>query len=114
MNITKQVVGDYVVLYAEGMLTTGGRGEEFERHIQNLFQEGHRHVVVDLARASMVDSSGIRALVRGYTTSQRLGGSFTLLNPGERLLRLLRTTRLDTVLPITESIEALQSKRASR
>ena len=111
MSVAKQIVGESVVLYAEGDLTTSGPGAAFEQQIQDAFEEGDRYVVVDLARARMVDSSGIRALVRGYTTAQRLGGSFSLLNPNERLLRLLRMTHLDSVIPIIDSLAAIQDAR---
>ena len=114
MGVTEQIVGDYVVLQAGESLTTGGTGEEFEQRLQDLFQSGHLHAVADLGGAARVDSSGIRALVRGYTTAQRLGGSFSLLRPDQRLLRLLRTTRLDTIFPIFDSLEALQQSRHPR
>jgi anti-sigma B factor antagonist len=114
MGVAKQIVGESVVLYAEGDLTTGGSGATFEQQIQNAFQDGDRHVIVELSRARMVDSSGIRALVRGYTTAQRLGGSFTLLNPNDRLLRLLRMTHLDSVIPIIDSLDAIQDSRRSK
>ncbi len=56
-------------------LVAGGAAEAFERQLQQLVRGGYRHLIVDLRRVSAIDSAGIRALVRGHTTAQRVGGT---------------------------------------
>ena len=83
---------------------TGGPAEELERRIQELFRQGYRHVVVDLRAVPSADSAGIRALVRGHTSAQRLNRRFTLIGPNPRVMGLLNLSLLDRVLEIKESI----------
>lgn len=95
---------DPFVLTPDGALVAGGSAEQLEEHVQALYAQGHRHVVVDLTKVPYMDSSGIRALVRGHTSAQRAGGSFVLVAPTSRVTRLLSLTRLDTVLQIRDQL----------
>ena len=83
----------------------GGPAEEFEQRVQDLLAEGFLHLVTDLRRVPQVDSSGIRALVRGYTTAQRFGGSFKLVAPSTLVRTILEVTRLNSIFPIYDSVE---------
>lgn len=91
-------------------LVAGGPAEEFERHVQALFRQGFRHLVVDLRATASVDSAGVRALVRGHTTAQRMGGTFRLVGADARVLAILRLSRLDSVLEICDTLEAARSR----
>lgn len=82
----------------------GGPAAELEHRVQDLFRQGYQHVVVDLRSVPMADSAGIRALVRGHTTAQRLHRRFTIVAPNARVSELLRLSLLDRVLEIKDSI----------
>lgn len=88
----------------------GGAAEEFERRVQALLAEGHRYLIVDLRGVAEIDADGIRALVRGYTTAQRLGGSFRLTGVNAQVRAFLQTAHLDTVFAIYESVDAAQAR----
>ena len=106
MAIAEQVVGQYLVLVPDGRLVLGGLSEEYEQRVQVLLNGGSLHLVTDLRRVPQIDSTGVRAVVRGYTTAQRLGGSFKLASPPATVRMVLQVTKLDTVLPIFDSVEA--------
>lgn len=96
-----------LVLAPPERLVTGGGAEVFEEQLHDLLTEGgHRAIVVDLTGVEYMDSSGIRALVRGYTTSRRTGANVVFACAGPRVERLLQLTRLDRVLHLCDSIEA--------
>lgn len=101
---THHAPGSRLVLSPQEPLVTGGPAEELERRIQDLFRQGYRHVVVDLRAVPSADSAGIRALVRGHTSAQRLNRRFTLIGPNARVRELLALSLLDRVLEIKESI----------
>ena len=84
--------------------------EQFERHVQTLLADGHRHLVVDLGGVGRIDDSGIRALVRGYTTAQRLGGSLRLVGANTDVRAFLQSAHLDSVFPVLDSVEAAQAR----
>jgi anti-anti-sigma factor len=91
-------------------LVAGGPAEQFERHVQGLFRQGFRHLVTDLRGVTGVDSAGVRALVRGHTTAQRVGGTFRLVGADAQVLAVLRLSRLDSVLEICETLEAARAR----
>ena len=87
-------------------LVAGGAAEAFERDIQGLFRTGHRHLIIDLSGVAMMDSGGIRALVRGHTTAQRLGGSVRLAAMRPVVGQVLEASRLSSIFVTYESVEA--------
>ena len=87
-------------------LVAGGAAEAFERDIQQLFRAGQRHLIIDLSGVSMMDSGGIRALVRGHTTAQRLGGSMRLAAMPPVVARVLEDSRLSSIFVTYDSVEA--------
>jgi hypothetical protein len=52
----------------------------------------------------------VRALVRGYTTARRVGGSFRLARANADVRGLLRDAHLDTVFPISDSVEEARAR----
>ena len=87
-------------------LVAGGAAEAFERDIQGLFRTGHRHLIIDLSGVAMMDSGGIRALVRGHTTAQLLGGSVRLAAMRPMVGQVLEASRLSSIFVTYESVEA--------
>ena len=93
-----------MVLSPQEPLTAGGPAEELERRIQETFKAGYEHVVIDLRGVPTADSGGIRALVRGHTTAQRLNRRFTLVSPNPRVRELLELSLLTRVLEVVDSL----------
>lgn len=87
-------------------LVAGGAAEAFEKDIQQLFRRGQRHVILDLSGVAAIDSAGIRALVRGHTTSQRLGGSLRLAAIRPAVLAVLEASRLAAIFDTYASVDA--------
>ena len=78
-----------------------GRHPACTSAIQQLIDTGSTHVAVNLAGVTELDSSGIGALVRAFTTLKRAGGKCTYFSPNKRVVMLLKMVRLDTVLDIS-------------
>lgn len=96
--------GARLVLSPQEALVAGGPAEELERRIQALYREGYRHVVVDLRAVPTADSAGVRALVRGHTSAQRLQRRFTLTGLNPRVREILGLSLLEGVLEVKDSI----------
>lgn len=111
MALSTKAAGDRLVLSPREELTAGGTAEEFEWRVKELYKAGYRHLVADLRGVPFIDSGGIRALVRGFTTAQRLGGSFTLVAPNPKVRELLKASHLETVFPIFESVEPAVARK---
>ncbi|HEX7282702.1 MAG TPA: STAS domain-containing protein [Vicinamibacterales bacterium] len=95
---------DRMVLSPQEPLVSGGPAEELERGIQDTFKQGYEHVVVDLRGVPTADSAGIRALVRGHTSAQRLNRRFTVVSPNPRVRELLELSLLTRVLDVVDSL----------
>lgn len=95
-----------LVLSPQQALVAGGAAETFEHQVQALYEQGQRHLVVDLIHVTDLDSRGVRALVRSHTTGQRLGGTLKLANANARVLSVLQLAGLDQVLALHGSVRA--------
>lgn len=93
-----------LLLSPQEPLVAGGRAEELERRIQEVFKSGYEHVVIDLRGVPNADSAGVRALVRGHTSAQRLNRRFTLVSPNPRVRELLELSLLTRVLEVVETL----------
>ena len=81
MQIDQETRDGRLVLTPHGSLLCAGPAEQFEALLQNVLAEGHRHLIVVLEQVPHIDSGGIRSLVRGHLTAQRIGGIHL---PGQR------------------------------
>jgi anti-anti-sigma factor len=106
MSALRPTVGDRIVLSPQEPLAAGGAAEAFERHVQQLFRNGYRNLVLDLSGVRSIDSAGIRALVRGHTSAQRVGGSLRLAAATPAVNKVLELSHLAGVFETYDSIEA--------
>jgi len=102
VNIRIRNAGPATILDLDGPLKLGKAEEAFRSQIQQLVDAGTKHVAVNLAGVSDLDSSGIGALVRAFTTLKRSGGKCTFFSANKRLLMLLKMVRLDGVLDLAQ------------
>lgn len=70
-----------------------------------LFEEAlrHREVRIDLSTLERVDHAGLGVLVEAFAAARRAGVKMVFHRPGESIRGVLRFTRLDRVLPISDS-----------
>jgi anti-sigma B factor antagonist len=59
-------------------------------------------VVVDLARVTFLDMSGLTALMESSRVVERAGGCLVLAHPTRLVQRLLQITGLEDALPVSE------------
>ena len=65
-------------------------------------------VIVDLSGLSFIDSSGLAVIVMASTQARDIGARVELVASTERVLKVLRITGLDTLLPLHNSLESVQ------
>lgn len=64
-----------------------------------LIEQGHRHLILDLAAVTFCDSSGFSALVGIFRCAKTADGSLVLAAVPDRLERMLDLTGLTAMLP---------------
>jgi anti-anti-sigma factor len=68
-------------------------------------QRGRRRLVVDLGNVTMIDSSGLGALIGGLKAARLASGDLRLARTQEQAQSILRLTMLDRVLSTYSTIE---------
>lgn len=104
MAVPEQAAGGRLVLTPRQPLVAGGAAEDFESSVKRLLGQGYRHLIADLNAVTVIDSAGIRALVRAHTSAARVGGSFRIARPTVYTREVIRLARLDAVLSIYDSM----------
>lgn len=102
MNIQERKLNDVTVFDLDGSFVLGGDGQ-FRQLIATNIQDGGRKIIVNLAKVSYMDSSGLGELISCYTQMQRVSGHMKLLHLNNRLNQLLVLTKLITVFETFDS-----------
>jgi anti-sigma B factor antagonist len=79
---------------------------ETREALQNLINEGHHKLVLDLKAISFIDSSGLSVLVSTMKAVHAEDGAVVLLNPTAGVRSLIELTRLHLVFDIFEDRDA--------
>jgi anti-sigma B factor antagonist len=109
MQLTSREDGDITILTVNGDLVIGEPETTFKKTVTQLLEEGRVNLLVDMSSVGFLDSSGLGALVRALTQSQKEGGQTKLLNAGPQVRKLLQMTKLDSVFEIHSDLEAAVS-----
>jgi anti-sigma B factor antagonist len=105
MELTTREDGRVTIMTVKGDLVIGEPEALFKKTVTRLLEEGRVQLLVDLGGAGFLDSSGLGALVRALTNSQKEGGQTKLLRAGPQVRRLLEMTKLDSVFEMHEDLE---------
>ena len=62
-------------------------------------------ILLDLTEVHSMDSSGIAALVRGWTRVRRADGDVVIARPAQSIRRMLKITRLMSLFKIAETVD---------
>jgi len=89
----------------DGKITIGEGSVALRTAIRRLLEEGKKKILLNLAKVSYIDSSGIGELVSSYTSIGKEGGQLKLLNLTQKLEDLLTITKLLTVFDVYDSEE---------
>jgi anti-anti-sigma factor len=62
------------------------------------------NVVVDLSKVPFIASLGLRLLVSGSQSLAKRGGKMVLVGPDESTMRVLKTTGIDQLMRVHDSV----------
>jgi len=92
------------ILTLNGDLVIGEAESIFKKTVTRLLEEGKIRLLVDLKGVGFLDSSGLGALVRALTNSQKEGGQTKLVHAGPQIRKLLEMTKLDSVFELHDDL----------
>jgi anti-anti-sigma factor len=110
LEISKRAVNGITVVDLEGRATIGANTDKLDHALRKLVAAGTPNILMNLAQVTMIDSSGIAAIVGTYVSLAREGGSLKLSRPSARVREVLRVMRLlDSIPTFDNEAEALAS-----
>lgn len=106
MRIGERRLGNVTVVDLAGKLTLTDSPGLVKDRISALVYQGRKHLVLNLADVTYVDSSGLGELVACHLTAERGGATLKLSGAGYRMQDLLVLTKLLTIFESHRSEEA--------
>ena len=103
MNIETRKKGDVIIVDFEGRLAVGVGDDLLPKLIEQLLNEGHKKILLNLSDMDYIDSNGLGELVHSLKTSKRFGASLRLLKPQDRVRKTLRLTNLLHMFTVHET-----------
>ena len=105
MIVEKRRIGQDTLLVIEGVIKLGESARFFAEALERALAEEGRHVYVDLSKINAIDSTGIGELVGYLGRFADQKRKLVLVNPSERIRRLLRVSQLDQIFPIFDGLD---------
>ncbi len=102
MQLDLRQRGDVSVLVLEGRLVEGPGNRQLGEAVQVLLESDRLRLVVDLSSVTTIDSGGLGELVASAQRLTQAGGRLKVINPPDRVARVLDVAR---VLPLFEVFE---------
>ncbi len=109
MKINKRKVGEYVVVSLVGEMEMYD-AEGFESEVIDGVKKGEKAVIIDFGKLTYMPSSGLRALLNIRSQVQKASGRLKLTGLGDRVLEVLRISKLLSVFEVCLSVEEAASK----
>ena len=97
MEIHLRTHGSVTILDLQGNLTIGTSEEQLRGTINQLLAEDQKQLLINLAEVPTIDSSGLGALIKSFTSIKNQGGKLKLLKPSRLARQLLSITGLLSV-----------------
>ena len=102
LQIQTRVSGTVTILEINGNLTIGRNEETLRETVIRLIAEEQHHVLLNLSDVPTIDSSGIGAVIKCFTSLNDKGGKLKVLRPSRMVRQLLTITGLLSVVEVHE------------
>ena len=110
LKTSSRHVGGITVVDLSGRIVLGDGNNILRDALKELVGRGEKKILLNLADVNYIDSSGLGALVSGYTTITGQQGQMKLLNLTTKVHDLLQITKLLTVFEVfTDEATAVKS-----
>jgi anti-sigma B factor antagonist len=101
VDITIRKADNATILDLEGPFVMAD-APNFKSRVREVLDSGAKHIAVNLAGVSYLDSSGIGAIVGAFSAVKGVGGQCRFFSPSAQVLKVLKMVRLDTVLELRQ------------
>ncbi|MGE0128478.1 MAG: STAS domain-containing protein [Blastocatellales bacterium] len=102
MEIHIRTSGSVTILDLNGNLIIGRSEESLREAVKNLIEEERRFLLLNLSGVPTIDSSGIGAMIKSFTSVKEANGKLKVMKPSRMARQLLSITGLLSVLETYE------------
>ncbi len=95
-----------VIIALSGKIMGGPEAGEINEQINNFIDKGKINIIIDLKHVEWMNSSGLGILIGVITTLKNNSGKMVLTNVSERILNLLKITKLINVFEIEQDFDS--------
>ncbi|MGH9862901.1 MAG: STAS domain-containing protein [Candidatus Acidiferrales bacterium] len=99
----RERVGSVVLVELSGRLVMSEGSDKLEEELQRRIAAGEHAMLLDCGGVSVIDSQGLKALMRGVISIRKVGGQLKLLNVAPRVREVLELTRLLTIIEVFDN-----------
>lgn len=78
---------------------------QFKEAVNNVLANGQKHLIINMANVSYMDSSGFGTLLSATKKLRPVGGTVNLVKCNNAIDRILKITRLNTVFSVYDSVD---------
>jgi len=103
---TRKVAPDIAIVQFTGKITLGRESQRIETVVDELLREGSRKLIFDLGAVTYIDSAGLGMITLCSGKVAEGGGVLRVAGATGLAAKLFKITRLDTVIPFYETVEA--------
>lgn len=100
MIVEKKHLDNFTILYVEGLIKLGESAEFFSSALENVLKNESTNAIIDFTKIDYIDSTGIGELVGYLGKFSSQNRKLILVNPSERIQKLLKLAKLDSVFKI--------------
>ena len=112
MIVEKRRQGEHTILRVEGIVRMGESAQFLAQTLERSLAEETGHVLIDFSSINYIDSTGIGELVGYLGRFREIGRKLILINPSDRIRKLLHVARLDELFSTYDDLEgALKAER---
>jgi anti-sigma B factor antagonist len=114
LKIVVRETADATILDLSGRITLGEGLGELRDSIREALAGTRKHLVLNLANVSYIDSSGLGQLIGSYATVTDRGGQMKLVSLQKKVVDLMQITKLLTVFETYDSEAAALASFAGK
>jgi anti-sigma B factor antagonist len=103
IEITERVVDDISILDLRGQMMGMDTESRLVGAIRQLTSTGRAKILLNLVDVPYIDSNGLASIINGFKAAREVGGVVKLCGLNQRLLTVVKASRIDSFLEAFES-----------
>ena len=105
MKFKDKIDGDVGILAMKGKLMGPPDTDELNDEVKSLLGEGAKYIVLDMGGVSWLNSMGVGAIMRSYTTVKSLNSELCLARLTEKAHSLFVITQLIKIFKVYDTVD---------